>query len=210
MDNLAHTLTGLMMSRCGLGKTLPRGGPVLLMLAANVPDVDVFASLGNPVKYLEVHRGYTHAVAFSPLLALLPLLVVCLITKTRPTWLAWVASWAGVLSHLLLDWTNVYGTRLGLPFNAKWYHLDTTDVVDPWIWLILLVALAAPALASLVVSEMSRKRTEGPKRSWALAAIFLLLVYEGGRFVALTRAIAIMEAHLYGSDAPPRFSSPMT
>jgi hypothetical protein len=106
-----------------------------------------------------------------------------------------------------MDWTNVYGTRLGLPFNAKWYHLDTVDVVDPWIWLVLLIALAAPALASLVVSEMSRKRTEGPKRSWALAAIFLLLVYEGGRFVAHTRVVAIMEAHLYGTDAPPRFSA---
>ncbi len=207
MDNLTHTLTGLMMSRCGLGKTLPRGGPVLLMLAANVPDIDVFASLGNPVKYLEVHRGYTHSLALSPLVALLPLLVVCLFTKTRPTWQAWIASWLGVLSHLLLDWTNVYGTRLGLPFNHNWYHLDMTDVIDPWIWLILLAALAAPALASLVTSEMSQRRTEGPKQSWAWVALFLLMAYEGGRFVAHARVLAIMEAHLYGTEAAPRFSA---
>jgi inner membrane protein len=207
MDNLTHTLTALMMSRCGLGKVLPRGGPVLLMLAANAPDIDIFPSLGDPVKYLAMHRGYTHSLAFSPLVALLPLLVVCLFTKTRPTWLAWVASWAGVLSHLVLDWTNIYGTRLALPFNAKWYHLDITDVIDPWIWLILLVALAAPALAGLVGSEISRKRTAGPKQSWAWIALFLLTAYEGGRFIAHARVLAMMEAHLYGTETTPRFNA---
>src|SRR5450755_2469972 len=99
MDNLTHTLTALMMSRCGLDKFVPRGGPVLLMLAANVPDIDVFPSLLDPVKYLFMHRGYTHSLAFSPLVALLPLLVVCLFSKTRPTWQGWLVSWAGVLSH---------------------------------------------------------------------------------------------------------------
>jgi inner membrane protein len=208
MDNLSHTLAALMMSRCGLGKVLPaNGGPVLLMLAANVPDIDIFPSLGDPVKYIAMHRGYTHSLALSPLMALLPLLVVCLFTKTRPTWLAWLASWAAVLSHLLLDWTNVYGTRLGLPFNAKWYHLDITDVIDPWIWLILLIAVAAPALASLVGSEIVQRRTAGPKQSWAWAAILLLCAYEGGRFIAHTRALAIMEAHLYGTENTPRFNA---
>ena len=208
MDNLTHTLTGLMMSRCGLGKSLPRwGGPVLLMLAANVPDIDVFASMGDGVKYLAVHRGYTHALALSPLVALLPLFAVCLFMRTRPTWQAWVASWAGVFSHLLLDWTNAYGTRLALPFNAKWYHLDITDVIDPWIWLILLIALAAPALAGLVGSEIASKRTQSPKRSWAWAALLVLLGYEGFRFAAHDRVLAMMEAHLYGTAATPKFSA---
>jgi inner membrane protein len=207
MDNLTHTLTGLMMSRCGLGKALPRGGPLLLMLAANVPDIDVFAGLGDTVKYISVHRGYTHGLALTPLVALLPLLAVCLFTRTRPTWQAWVASWAGVVSHLLLDWTNVYGTRLGLPFNAKWYHLDITDVVDPWIWLILLTALAAPALAGLVGSEIASKRTQGPKVSWAWTALLLLLAYEGFRFAAHDRVLAVMEAHLYGTETTPKFSA---
>jgi membrane-bound metal-dependent hydrolase YbcI (DUF457 family) len=207
MDNLTHTLTALMMSRCGLGKVLPRGGPVLLMLAANIPDIDIFPSMLDPVKYLAQHRGYTHSLALSPLVALVPLVLVCLFTKTRPTWLAWLASWLGVLSHLALDWTNVYGTRLDLPFNAKWYHLDITDVVDPWIWLILLVALAAPALAGLVGSEITQKRSAGPKQSWAWAALLMLAAYEGGRFIAHERVLAMMEAHLYGTEATPRFSA---
>ena len=48
-----------------------------------------------------------------------------------------------MLSHLALDWTNVYGIRLLLPFSGRFLHLDMTDVVDPWILLLLLLAVAA-------------------------------------------------------------------
>ena len=41
MDNVTHTLTGLMLARAGLGKSTQRGGALMLMLAANVPDIDV-------------------------------------------------------------------------------------------------------------------------------------------------------------------------
>jgi inner membrane protein len=208
MDNLTHTLTGLMMSRVGMGKVLSKNaGPVLLMLAANTPDIDGLVGLGNAVRYISLHRGYPHALVFSPLVALLPLAVVCLFAKQKPTWQAWLVSWAGVLSHLLLDWTNIYGTRLLLPFNAKWYHLDMTDVIDPWIWLILLIALAAPALAGLVGSEIASSKREGPKASWAWIALFLLVAYESARFVAHDRAIQVMKAHIYGTEDIPRFAA---
>ena len=67
--------------------------------------------------------------------------------------------WLGVLSHLVLDWTNVYGIRLLLPFSSRWLRLDQTDVVDPWILAILLLAVAAPALARMVSAEIGSKKT---------------------------------------------------
>jgi inner membrane protein len=208
MDNPTHTLVGLMMSRCGLGKVLPgNSGPILLMLAANTPDIDGIPGLGNAMRYLSEHRGYPHSILLAPLIALLPLAVVCAVAKIRPTWQAWLASIAGVLSHLLLDWTNIYGTRLLMPLNAKWYHLDITDVVDPWIWIILLIALGAPALAGLVGSEIASKKTTGPKQAWAWIAIFLLLAYEGARFLAHDRALEVMQAHLYGTETTPKFNA---
>ena len=206
MDNLTHTLTGLMMSRCGLGKTLPRGGPMLLMLAANIPDIDILGGFGDSVSYISIHRGYTHALLSSPVMALLTLGLVCGIGRIRPTWPSFVASWLAVLSHLLLDWTNVYGIRLALPFNTHWYHLDITDVVDPWIWLVLILALAAPALAALVGSEIASAKRQGPKKSWAVFALVMLALYEGGRFASHERALSMMEAHLY--ETPPlRYSA---
>src|SRR5512135_3523059 len=121
MDNITHTLVGLMLSRAGLGRGEARsekGATLMIMLAANSPDMDTYDFLTDPLAYLQVHRGYTHALPFAPLVALVPLLLVKAFTRTRFT-LATLATYAGcliaVLSHLLLDWTNVYGVRLMLP-----------------------------------------------------------------------------------------------
>ena len=50
--------------------------------------------------------------------------------------------------------TNVYGVRLLLPFSSRWLHLDMTEIIDPWILLIFVLAVAAPALSGLVTSEI--------------------------------------------------------
>jgi inner membrane protein len=42
MDNLTHTLTGLMLSRAGLNRWHPRAS-LVLMLSANIPDIDFVA-----------------------------------------------------------------------------------------------------------------------------------------------------------------------
>jgi inner membrane protein len=71
MDNLTHTLTGLMLSRIGLNSWCPRATPVLL-LAANAPDIDVISSLtGGATEYLHHHRGFTHGLITAPAMAAL-------------------------------------------------------------------------------------------------------------------------------------------
>src|SRR5690348_14615791 len=110
MDNLTHSLVGLMMSRAGIDRRVPRAA-LIMVLAANVPDVDVVSGFGGPLTYLKWHRSYTHALASAPVLALLPVLLL-LVFRVRPTVWAYLFSLLGVLSHLALDWTNVYGIRL--------------------------------------------------------------------------------------------------
>src|ERR1700682_3577640 len=169
MDNITHTLVGLMLSRAGLNRG-EKGTPLMLMLAANAPDMDAYPFFTNNLDYLQIHRGYTHAFLFAPLVALVPLLLVKAFTRTRFT-LVTLATYAGgliaVLSHLLLDWTNVYGVRLMLPFSAKWYRLDSTDIIDPVILGVLILALGAPALSGLVTSEIGGRKSPGPSRGWA-------------------------------------------
>ena len=75
MDNLTHTLVGLMMSRCGIDRG-ERGTAAVMMLAANAPDIDAYPFFTDQLDYLEIHRGYTHALAFSPFIALLPIAIV--------------------------------------------------------------------------------------------------------------------------------------
>src|SRR6185295_18225495 len=113
MENLTHTLVGLMLARVGLEKTTPRGAG-MLMLAANVPDIDGVYWFGGALPYIEHHRTYTHSLTFLPLMALLPMLLV----RATFSWRAYLASMAAVLSHLLLDCTNFYGVPLALPFSS--------------------------------------------------------------------------------------------
>jgi inner membrane protein len=212
MDNITHSLVGLMLSRAGLGRGEARGekgATVMIVLAANAPDMDTFNFFTDSLTYLQVHRGYTHALAFAPLVALLPVLLVKAFTRTRFT-LATLATYAGcviaVLSHLLLDWTNVYGVRLMLPFSAKWYRLDITDIIDPVILGVLVLAVAAPALSSLVASEMGGRKKTGPRTGWAWFALVAVLLYDTGRWMAHDRAISIIDAHNYRGAPAERIS----
>jgi inner membrane protein len=204
MDNITHTLTGLMMARAGLGRTTPRGGSLMMMLAANIPDIDVVFGLPGGLAYMEYHRGYAHSLFFAPAMAVIPLLLARWIRGASITWLSYLACLLGVLSHLALDLTNVYGVRLLLPFSSRWLHLDITNIIDPWILLIFLLAMAAPALSSLVNSEIRGRPSAGPKRAWACAALVAVLGYEGFRYGSHQRAIAIMSSYDYRGNSAVR------
>jgi inner membrane protein len=207
VDNITHTLTGLMLSRSGFDRKVVHAAP-MMMLAANLPDIDAFSFFGGPVAYLTWHRSYPHALIFAPLMALIPPLLFLVFGRQRISLWAYGASLIGVLSHLALDWTNPFGIRLLLPFSDRWLRLDVTDVIDPWILAILFLALAAPALARMVGSEIaSRKVKSGPQRGWAWFALIALLSYEGVRYAAHERALAVMGAHLFNGTIARRLTA---
>ena len=206
MDNVTHTLTGLMLARAGLGgKT--KGAALLMMLAANAPDIDVATWLGGTLTYLEYHRSYTHALLLAPVVALIPFALVRWIGRVPLGWTAYLGALLAVLSHLLLDSTNVYGIRLLLPFSARWLRLDITDVVDLWILLIFLLAVAAPALVKLVNDEIGGRKQPAPKLGWAVFALIVVFLYDCGRFVSHTRAVAMLNSHLWGGAPAVRVTA---
>ena len=194
MDNLTHSLVGLMLARAGLEKTTPHG-TAMMVLAANAPDIDAVFWFSGPQTYLEWHRSYPHALLFTPLVALLPMLLA----RVRFSWASFGASLIGVLSHLLLDWTNAYGIPLALPFSWYRFRLDIANVFDVWIWAIL--------LGSVVVMALARRAHLGNRRKWACASLAVLLVFEGARWAAHTRAIKLMSARLYEGAAPLRVTA---
>ncbi|MBM3792780.1 MAG: metal-dependent hydrolase [Acidobacteria bacterium] len=200
MDNLTHTLTGLMLSRAGLHRLTPRAS-LILMLAANAPDIDVVSLLGGTAVHLEWRRGCTHGLPSLPLMAALPVLAAGMWRTPG----AWVASSIGVLSHLLLDWINVYGIRLLSPISQEWFRLDITTVIDPWIWMVLLAAVAWPALARLVSSEIGAKSQAGG--GMAVFALAFVLLYNGGRAVLHSRAMATLDARVYQGGVPRQIAA---
>lgn len=204
LDNPTHTLVGLMMSRAGLNRLTP-GASLLMMLAANAPDIDAVSWIGGSLAHLRYHRGYTHAWLFVPLIAILPVLLTRLFYRKDFRWgMAYLASVLGVSSHLLLDWTNAYGIRTLLPLSSEWLALNITFVVDPWIWAVLTLAVGGPFISSLVGSEIGARRNPYPGTGWAIFALLFVVLYDTGRYLAHERAMEILNARIYNGETPKR------
>jgi inner membrane protein len=206
MDNLTHTALATFLSRVGPGRWTPYGTAVIL-LGANIPDIDVVAALGGGLNYLHFHRHITHSLAAMPFMALAAAGIVRLIARRPMSWPgAWFAALLGVASHLLLDSTNAYAVRLLLPFSSAWQSLDINYVADLWILAACLLGLAAPVLGHLVGSEIasSTSRARHYGRGWAWFVLGFVLLYEGARFMLHSRAVTAAGSQLYQDAVPLR------
>ena len=209
MDPLTHTLTGLFLSRAGLNRWTPLAAPIL-MLAANAPDIDIVTAAGGSVNYLHYHRHLTHSLVAMPVMAILPVLLVRGIARKPIHWAgAFFAALIAVASHLLLDFTNMYGIRLFLPFSSAWQQLDLTAVIDLWIWAVLLLGVVGPLIARLVGSEISSgtARNLHHGRGFAILCLLFLVFYNCGRSVLHARATASLESRLYQETSPVRVAA---
>src|SRR6266699_2849993 len=70
MDNLTHSLVGLAGSKAGLER-LSAHTTAVCILAANAPDSDIIALLWGRWAFLQHHRGISHSILGTFLLALL-------------------------------------------------------------------------------------------------------------------------------------------
>src|SRR5947208_4610333 len=132
MENVTHSLTGYALARAGLDRFSPRAA-VLLVLAANAPDLDILYLTQGRLQYFEAHRGYSHSVVFLPLMALLTVIVTASIFRQRLPWLkAWLISCIGVASHLLIERTHNCGVRPALPFSFRWSRADLNVLHHVW------------------------------------------------------------------------------
>jgi inner membrane protein len=206
MDPLTHTATGLFLSRIGLKRLTPLATPILL-LAANAPDIDIVTTGGGSLEYLQYHRHLTHSLAAMPVMAILPVVLVRIVARKRVDWWgAFLCAFLAVVTHLALDYTNVYGVRLLLPFSPAWLRLDLTPIFDFWIWGALFLSVVGPFLGRMVASEITSGKTqqEHHGRGFAWFALAFLLIYNCGRGVLHARAVATLEAHLYEGETPVR------
>ncbi|MGI9165627.1 MAG: metal-dependent hydrolase [Pyrinomonadaceae bacterium] len=147
MDNITHSLVGLVASKAGLEKLSPKSTAVCA-LAANAPDSDIVTLLlGDRWTYLHHHRGITHSIIGTLVLALIVPVAFCMldrlvarVRKRQPSIRLkglLVASLVVSATHPLMDWTNNYGVRLLLPWSSRWFYGDLVFIVDPFLWLAL-------------------------------------------------------------------------
>jgi inner membrane protein len=175
MDNLCHTLTGAALAQAGLASRT-RFASSALVIAANLPDIDVLAFVTD-TPAVALRRGWTHGVLAQALLPIILTALFVLLDKWRPPRsadarrfrpLALLAlCYAGVLSHVGMDWLNTYGVRLLMPFSRQWFYGDAVFIVDPWLWLVF--------ASGLVLSR--RRRSGAPARGViTLAMVYILLM----------------------------------
>jgi inner membrane protein len=164
VDNVTHSVAGLLIAEVAVQLRQARAGrapsPGFRLAAAaagvvgaNLPDADLlYTSLAaGRFAYLLHHRGYTHTVAAAlPGVALVWALGVWLARRRGggapgdAPWLLAVAA-AAVASHLALDWTNNYGVHPFWPVRNAWYYGDAVFIVEPWLWVVAVPALALAA-----------------------------------------------------------------
>lgn len=169
MDNLTHSLVGWVLAETGF-KRRTRKGLAACVLAANMPDIDVFFGWA-PWAPLATHRGFTHGLVGGVLL-MPPLLAGLLWLFDRwqasrgatflsglPMRFGWLLAlcYLGALTHPLLDLQNVYAVQLLSPTSGRWFHTDGLFIVSPWLlammgmglWLARRWKSTKPAVAAL-------------------------------------------------------------
>jgi inner membrane protein len=201
MDNLTHSLVAVALSRSGLCRLTPHA-TLLLLISSNLPDIDILSLVRGQLTYLEIHRGYTHALIAVPILAMISALLTAVIGEQRillgP---ACFVAGVGLVSHLLLDWTSSFGIRALLPFSSKWFYLDLNGFYDGVLLTALVLAFAWPSFVNLVSSEIGRKTKNRGQGSAILVLLFLLL-YEGGRWTLHQRVLNDLNSRLYDGQVP--------
>jgi inner membrane protein len=195
MDNVTHTLTGLALARTGLKRFTPQG-TLLLVIAANLPDIDMVSWFKGWLLTVENHRGYTHSLIGLPVVAALAVALTALLARRRLPWrTAWLLALIGVASHLLLDWSMSYGVRFFIPFSSTWFHLDLYALFDWLVLAVLAIAWLAPALSKLVSEEIGARRSSG--QGFAVFALCFIAIYGGFRGVMHTRVMSQLNSRIY-------------
>ena len=183
MDNITHSLVGWALAETGL-KRRSRKGLAACVLAANMPDIDVFFGWA-PWAPLAMHRGFTHGLVggvlvMPPLLAgLLWLLDRWQVRRgarfrsgleMRPLWLL-VLCYLGALTHPLLDLQNTYAVQLMSPASERWFHTYGLFIISPWLYAML--------GAGIWLSRRRAKRGTGSATRPAIAALVGVIAFIG-------------------------------
>jgi membrane-bound metal-dependent hydrolase YbcI (DUF457 family) len=207
LDNVTHTLVAVTLARTRLSRA-GRGTTAALLISANAPDIDIVATAGGSLKYLEWHRGPTHGplgvIGLGALTAALVWIGRRWSDGRRPARrhppaaadplpdapfaILVVISMASVLVHILMDLPTSYGMRPFSPFDWHWYAVDWMPIVDIY----LLTVLVAPLFG----------RTTVPQRQSRAAVVLVLMAANYGLRATTHHQALLLAPRLFGPTLP--------
>lgn len=195
-------LLSALLARAGLGRLCPRAFWGLL-LAVLAPGLDRAGLLFSTELHLRVAHSALHSVFTAPLLIVACAVVLRGISRRRCGWgTALALPGAGILIHLIFAWGGSQGIRLLWPLSGRWFRGSFLPEWDLWIVFVLAVAWFTPWVLGVASGEMGAVKPSG--RGAAAVALSLAVLLGFGRFLLHARAVAMLEAHLYGGAPPLR------
>ena len=86
MDPITQTVCGAIVAQAIFNKKLGRSAALFGAAGGILPDVDVFFQYSDPIVAWDMHRNFTHALAFIPIGGLIAALPFLLLPRWRRHW----------------------------------------------------------------------------------------------------------------------------
>jgi len=142
MDLVTHAFSGLLSKDELRRRNFNDLTAWLAFAGAMLPDVDNAVRFFGTKAYLLYHRGITHSLLFAFVSCVMVTIVYRHLSDGAEAGRAFVALFAGLLTHIFLDLVTSFGTQVAYPFSRYRYRLDWLFIVDPF-FTVLLVAFWA-------------------------------------------------------------------
>ncbi|MFT5779623.1 MAG: inner membrane protein [Crocinitomicaceae bacterium] len=170
MDSLTQIVLGAAVGEAVLGKKIGSRAMLWGAIAGTIPDLDVFLKyFVDDITSTEMHRGFSHSIAFSlifaPILAWIALKIHKRRDATRRDW-TWLF-FLSLVTHPLLDMHTTWGTQFFWPFEVRITYKNIF-VVDPLYTIPFLIC---------VIIALCYKRSNPWRRVFNYAGIFISTSY---------------------------------
>ncbi len=178
MDLVTQVVLGAAVGEVVLGKKAGNKAILWGAIGGLIPDLDVLITpLYSEVNGLFVHRGFSHSIVFSFLLApLLGWLAYAIhhknIVASKFEWMKLIF-WAA-FTHPILDYMTTYGTGAFLPFSDYRVEFSNVGIVDIFYTLPLILVLTVILFI---------KRSSLLRRKLIVGVVFITTSYLGATLV---------------------------
>lgn len=143
MDSLTQIVLGAAVGEAVLGKKAGNKAALYGAIAGTIPDLDMLSAyFVDLVTYTEWHRGFSHSILFSLLMApIFGWFISKIERKSDASYKDWsrLMFW-GLFTHPLLDAFTTWGTQLFWPFDLR-LAFQNIFVIDPLYTLPFLIFL---------------------------------------------------------------------
>ncbi|MEX0291511.1 MAG: metal-dependent hydrolase [Flavobacteriaceae bacterium] len=173
MDSLTQIVLGAAVGEVVLGKKVGNKAALYGAIAGTIPDLDVLSrSFVDIVTATEWHRGFSHSIIFSCLMAVpLGWLISKIERRSPANYRDWskLMFW-GLLTHPILDMFTTWGTQLFWPLDWR-IAFKNIFVIDPLYTLPFLILL----ILALRLPRTSPRRRKLNKLGILFSSSYLLI-----------------------------------